>query len=67
MDCLHLKFYKDEPVPNFYPRTLNYKASFFPACVDSWNNDNVILPIMRTYDTLKLKASILGKIKRKIK
>ncbi len=66
-DCLHLKFHKDEPVPNFYPRTLNYKASFFPACVDSWNNENIITTTMRTYDTSKLKAYILGKIKPKIK
>ena len=62
-ECLHLRFHK-EPI-NFIPRTLKYKASFFSACVNSWNNDDVITPIMRTYETSKLKTSILGKIKPK--
>ena len=63
--CLHLRFNR-EPI-NFIPRTLNFKASFFPACVDSWNNDNIITPIMRTYNISKMKTSILSKIKPKKK
>ena len=65
-EYVHVNFHKDEPIRNFYPKTLNYKASFFPSCVNSWNNDSIITPVMRTYDTFKLK-SVLGKIKPKKK
>ena len=51
----------------FNPRTLSFLASFFPSCVFSWNNDNLITPITRTYDVSKLKASILDRIKPKRK
>ena len=58
-DCLH--FFHRQPM-YFIPRTLNYEASFFPSCVDSWNNDDIITPIMRTYDTSTLKETILAKV-----
>ena len=63
--CLQLRF-QYQPI-EFNPRTLNFLASFFPSCVFSWNNDNLITPIMRTYDSTKLKMSIFNKIKPKIK
>ena len=53
--------------PYLYPRTLNYKASCFPAYVDFWKNNDIITLITRTYDTSKLHTSILGKIKPKRK
>ena len=64
-ECLHLKFL-NQPI-DFNPRTINFRASFFPACVTSWYNDNIITPIMRTYDTFKLNKSILASIKPKRK
>ena len=64
-ECLQLRFHH-QPI-EFNPRTLNFLASFFPSCVFSWNNDNLITPITRTYDVSKLKTSILDKIKPKRK
>ena len=63
--CLQLRFHY-QPI-EFNPRTLNYLASFFPSCVASWNNADIIPPIMRTYDASKLKSTILGIIKPKRK
>ena len=51
----------------FNPRTLNFKASFFPACIKDWNNDDIITPITRTYDVSKFKKHLLGTIKPKRK
>ena len=64
-DFLHLHYHRDEPIRSFNPRTSKHKASFFPSCVDSWNNDST--PVMRTYDSFKLKSHFLGKIKPKKK
>ena len=52
--CLQLRF-QYQPI-EFNPRTLNFLASFFPSCVFSWNNDNLITPITRTYNASKLKT-----------
>jgi hypothetical protein len=59
--CLQLRF-GYQPI-DFNPRTLNFLASFFPSCVFSWNNDNLITPITRTYDATKFKTFILNRIK----
>ena len=64
-ECLQLRFHR-QPI-EFNPRTLSFLASFFPSCVFSWNNDDLISPITRKYDVPQLKASILRKIKPKRK
>ena len=55
------------PIPHFNPRTLKFKSSFFPSCVDAWNDEDLITPMMKNYSLSKFKTYFLGKIKPKRK
>ena len=41
-----LNYHIDEPIRTFNSRTSKYKASFYPSCVDSWNNGSIITPVI---------------------